>query len=428
MLFKSLALKNFKCFEEVEVEFAPITLLTGANSSGKSSLIYSLLAMLQTEQFPLYLSPNGKYVDMGSFKEMVFQGDLNKIIEIKIDYSISRTLNSLIGQWESQKDENTLFIHYLKVIILNSKYELEKNQNNNYIFKTKTTHNWDEEGDGTNISMFISKEIFNNFQEIKDVLFHLNSLNIKELEKQFKSESVKGSGLKIIQDFFYQTNDNLNYLSPFRLSPEPNYRHRGKSKKKIGINDEGYINQIIKWRQTCKEKIEELNKNMAYLGLAYSIPLIKIREGYSDLGQSDNESDLMTAIRNSGSGVSHFLPILVADLQLAYDSCLLLSQPELGLHPKNQALFGNYLANKISKSSKQYIIETHSEYLLNRIRLLLIKGEMKPQSVRIYYFENNGNKSTIHQIKLTKDGQIKSPPDGFFDTYGMDVMDIALNA
>ena len=94
MLLKSLALKNFKCFEEVEVEFAPITLLTGANSSGKSSLIYSLLAMLQTEQFPLYLSPNGKYVDMGSFKEMVFQGDVSKTINISCCFKTGRVDSS----------------------------------------------------------------------------------------------------------------------------------------------------------------------------------------------------------------------------------------------------------------------------------------------------------------------------------------------
>ncbi|WP_338876551.1 AAA family ATPase [Spirosoma sp. SC4-14] len=61
MLINSLGLKNFKCFEELNVTFAPITLLTGANSSGKSSLINAILAVLQTEQFPLYLSPNGKF-------------------------------------------------------------------------------------------------------------------------------------------------------------------------------------------------------------------------------------------------------------------------------------------------------------------------------------------------------------------------------
>ena len=83
MLINALSLKNFKCFEEIDIDFGKITLLTGANSSGKSSLIYSILAMLQTENFPFYLSPNGKYVNLGSYEEMVL--DKKKDIEIEVD-------------------------------------------------------------------------------------------------------------------------------------------------------------------------------------------------------------------------------------------------------------------------------------------------------------------------------------------------------
>ncbi|MCY7359898.1 MAG: AAA family ATPase, partial [Rudanella sp.] len=82
MLINSLGLKNFKCFEELDVKFAPITLLTGANSSGKSSLINAILAVLQTEQFPFYLSPNGKYLNMGSFEEMIFDNVSQKDMSI----------------------------------------------------------------------------------------------------------------------------------------------------------------------------------------------------------------------------------------------------------------------------------------------------------------------------------------------------------
>ena len=75
MLINSLGLKNFKCFEKLDVKFAPITLLTGANSSGKSSLINAILAVLQTEGFPYVLSPNGEYVNLGSFPEMHGKND-----------------------------------------------------------------------------------------------------------------------------------------------------------------------------------------------------------------------------------------------------------------------------------------------------------------------------------------------------------------
>ena len=85
MTINKLGLKNFKCFKEVEVEFSKITLLTGENSSGKSSLIYGLLTPFQSEGFPLYLFPNGKYVNMGDFEEISFKNLKNNKIEININ-------------------------------------------------------------------------------------------------------------------------------------------------------------------------------------------------------------------------------------------------------------------------------------------------------------------------------------------------------
>ena len=109
-------------------------------------------------------------------------------------------------------------------------------------------------------------------------------------------------------------------------------------------------------------------------------------------------------------------------------SCLAVSQPEIHLHPKIQASFGNYIFTQIRDNKKQYIIETHSEYLLNRIRLLLVTGELKPEDVCVLYFENDGVKSTTHTIEFATDGSVKGAPESFFDTYGIDVMNIAMEA
>ncbi|GAB4041499.1 AAA family ATPase [Spirosoma jeollabukense] len=133
-------------------------------------------------------------------------------------------------------------------------------------------------------------------------------------------------------------------------------------------------------------------------------------------------------LADTGFGVSQFLPIIVADFQLSNDSCLAISQPEIHLHPPIQASFGNYLAHQIKRTEKQYIVETHSEYLLNRIRLLLVTGELKPEDVQVLYFENDGVKSVVHDVEFTTKGAIKGAPRVFFETYEMDVMDIAMNS
>ena len=87
MRIERLALKNFKCFKEVDVSFSRITLLTGENSSGKSSLIYGILAPLQSihrlsNSFPLYLSLNGDYVNMGGGEDVAFNHNTNNKLGI----------------------------------------------------------------------------------------------------------------------------------------------------------------------------------------------------------------------------------------------------------------------------------------------------------------------------------------------------------
>lgn len=87
MQINHILLKNFKCFRKTDIRFSRITLLTGENSSGKSSVLYGLLAPFQSNKFPFYLSPNGKYVNMGDFREISF----NNLKENEIEFDISVT-------------------------------------------------------------------------------------------------------------------------------------------------------------------------------------------------------------------------------------------------------------------------------------------------------------------------------------------------
>lgn len=344
MLINSLGLKNFKCFEELDVKFAPITLLTGANSSGKSSLINAILAVLQTEQFPFYLSPNGKYVNMGSFEEIIYQNKANECFDIFIEFN-----------------------------------------DNDGAFNTQWYRN------GTN---GLPK-------------------NMYDIDPSFEPEDFE-------KDF--------NYIGSFRHPPERTYYQKAKAQQKIDTDGESYIDQIIEWEETSPEKLEELNEVMRQVELFVQIQSNKLKGGRFELTVKTTSKARFAALTDVGFGISQFLPVIVADLQLSENSCLAVSQPEIHLHPKIQATFGNYLANQINHTQKQYIIETHSEYLLNRIRLLLVTGELKPEDVRVLYFENDGVKSTVYDVEFTTKGAVKGAPQGFFDTYEMDVMDIAMHA
>ena len=79
-----LKLKNFKCFQDLDIDLKPLTILTGANSSGKSSIIYSILVALQSKDFPYFFSANGKYVNLGNYKNMVYRHETERDITIEL--------------------------------------------------------------------------------------------------------------------------------------------------------------------------------------------------------------------------------------------------------------------------------------------------------------------------------------------------------
>lgn len=158
---------------------------------------------------------------------------------------------------------------------------------------------------------------------------------------------------------------------------------------------------------------------------------MKIRRlpgGRFELNVKVRPRGLWASLADVGFGISQFLPVITADLQLSDHSVLLLVQPEIHLHPSVQAAMGDYFVRQVRETGKQYIVETHSEYLLNRIRLAIAKGNIDPSDVSVYYFENSVNGSTTYSVEFTEDGRILNAPRGFFDTYMIDTMDIALYA
>jgi predicted ATPase len=119
---------------------------------------------------------------------------------------------------------------------------------------------------------------------------------------------------------------------------------------------------------------------------------------------------------NVGFGITFSLPILVALLASRPGSLLLLENPEAHLHPRGQVRIGELMA-LAANCGIQVIVETHSDHILNGIRLAVHGGIIPPADVRLYYFdrpkEQMGNSVVSPQID--RNGRINDWPDGFFD-------------
>ena len=115
-----------------------------------------------------------------------------------------------------------------------------------------------------------------------------------------------------------------------------------------------------------------------------------------------------------GYGVSQVLPILV-DCALASDgTTFLVQQPEVHLHPRAQAELGTYFGALAAKQSKRFIIETHSDYLVDRLRSLVASGgPLRPEHVCILFFERAEKDVRISEITIDGQGNLCGAPDGY---------------
>ncbi|MGK7933214.1 MAG: AAA family ATPase [Microcystaceae cyanobacterium] len=363
MFIHRLGLKNFKCFKEVEVSFGKITLLTGENSSGKSSLIYGLLAPFQSEGFPLYLFPNGKYVNMGDFEEMSFKNKKDNIIEINIDFAQNNISNNyryeLSTQWILDKINHLPTLYYLSFLDEDEKLEINFDRNS-YICNVYRYD--DSDFDRTSVSL------------VKDI--RINSLD--DIDPKFVHETQEIKKISYFPAIFKEVYDNLeftadlNFIGSYRLYPERTYYQKPKASRQVSQSGEGFIDQILEWEEKGYEEFDELISSLKDLKLLYDIKPDKLRGGRFDLRVKVKENSNWASLADVGFGVSQLLPILVADLQLFDDPTLIIAQPEIHLHPSIQAELGTYFVNQVNKLNKQYIVETHSEYLINRLRLCIV--------------------------------------------------------
>lgn len=118
-------------------------------------------------------------------------------------------------------------------------------------------------------------------------------------------------------------------------------------------------------------------------------------------------------IPDVGYGVSQALPVIVQSVLSDKRGLLLLQQPEVHLHPRAQAALGSFFARLVTNDRKHLVIETHSDYLLDRVRLEVAQGRLSPDDVLILFFDKAGIETSIHQITLDKHGNVLGAPSSY---------------
>jgi predicted ATPase len=128
---------------------------------------------------------------------------------------------------------------------------------------------------------------------------------------------------------------------------------------------------------------------------------------------------------HTGFGISYSLPIIAAGLIARPGGVLIVESPEAHLHPAAQSKIGRFLA-RLASTGVQVFMETHSDHILNGIRLAAIKGEVEKQDVLFVAFDKSPDGGmTAEEIRIEEDNSLSSWPGGFFDQIELDLSAIA---
>lgn len=427
---------NFKCFEDTSsLEFGKLTLLTGANSTGKSSLMYGMLGVLQSKNFPWDFSPNGIYVQMGNFMEMVFRHDSARKIGLSFTLVDSETdeLLKVESLWMGNQAGNPIisfcectgsYYHFKQKVTKDGKLLVDVDIDPS---KNKQRKEFEELLEYAK-SHLTSKDSIIEFLKYTTEKIHLESLVVNDLSGENKKKTYPlFFAVQEATHFIERYNSKVNYISSYRQPAQRIYTEEPVTSGKIATSGEGFINELLTWKDSSHDKFEEFVEGIKSIGLLSEVEPSRLGSGQFKIGVKVHEDDELANLSDVGFGISQTMPIIIADVELGKGSTLYVSQPEVHLHPRAQAKFGDYLVKQMQKG-KRYVIESHSEYLMNRLRLSVVRGDIQEEDIKVYYMSQGEGKTTIHTVKFKKNGQIEGAPRDFFDTYMIDVMDIAMSA
>lgn len=231
--------------------------------------------------------------------------------------------------------------------------------------------------------------------------------------------------------------DRIKYLGPLRDEPRPYYPLEGSSDPTdVGIKGEftaavlhlnksrfvSAISPVDFARDRSRATATRKTLHQAVVDWLHYMELVSNVET-QDKGVFGHEMRVSTSdaptkhtLVHVGVGVSQVLPILVMSLIAPRGSVLLFEQPELHLHPRVQARLADFFLS-IAQNGTQCILETHSEYMINRVRLRVAEDteNRTMDLVRLINVEKINGDSTYRSVALNSYGNIEDWPAGFFD-------------
>lgn len=414
-MLKRWSVTNFKPIRgRLDLDLAPVTLLAGLNSCGKSSFLQSILLIQQT-----LMNQNRERV-------LVFNGPL-VFLETFDDVINARADVASIGVGFILAKHN----HASGKLFSNTKLDVSFGKSNS-MFDTEVLEgtlslDWNVT-DPFSFFYRSSKEEDSKFT----VTNSKNSTPILTTKNHFLPTfgiTSPDPNKNIFIPTFFQDEFRLNvrYIGPLRADPSTIHTSPTGEPDDVGKQGEHAAAVYearkllpVRWVPPGESESREntLEEAMAawlvYLGMAKGVASQEAARGFTWMVKT--HGDKARPLFSVGVGVSQVLPILVAGLLAPEGAVLIIEQPELHLHPRAQARLGDFFVS-LAHLGKQCLIETHSDTLVNQLRLHMVKGgEAVRELVSIYFVEQDEQgDARFEPVKVSEGGNIVNWPEGFLD-------------
>ena len=390
-------LRHFKCFKLLKLPLRPLTLLSGANASGKSSVLQALVLLHQTmreHEWSSRLILNGASVQLGTAADMIDQ--LHGHRECRI------------GLLDGDA----------------ARYE------------------WSFEGDRDDMGMMVRQvsgqaedgsewEVDNTFP-LHCLLPHVDGTH--PLHDRLPHVSLPSSVFESLTGRLR----GLSYLTAERLGPREIYPLEGpRLAPVVGPRGEHTLEVLYTGRDervldeltiegVPPRRLRQVEARMARFFPGCELALDKVSQASAvTLGiRTSRITDFHRPV-HTGFGLTQVLPIVTAALSADRRGLVLVENPEVHLHPAGQAMMGAFLA-EVAAAGVQVIIETHSDHVLNGVRRAVKNNALTPDDAALHFFRprQESDERDVAQVEspaLDSDGNIDSWPDGFFDQFDKDM-------
>ncbi|WP_419589462.1 AAA family ATPase [Thiolapillus sp.] len=365
-------LKHFKCFELLKLPLTNLTLLSGANASGKSSILQAMVLLHQTmreHEWSTRLMLNGNTLKLGTVADVVDKVHGRHAFEIGLR-------------------------------------------------EGSDAYSWEFSGDRSDMSLTIDSI---------DISGSVTT-NPKKLQFMFPDDS-NNTAVNLANRI-----RGLTYITAERIGPREFYPLEDRQNASvvgpageyaISILHSGRDEKVLKGLEiddVPATRLRQVEARMQTFFPGCGLAVEKVpRMNAVTLGLRTSEDTDFHRPVNVGFGLTQVLPIVVAALSANSHDILLIENPEVHLHPAGQALMGQFLAD-VASAGVQVIIETHSDHILNGIRRAVRSKILKPDQATLHFFRpRKDNQSQVISPQLDETGNVDIWPEGFFDQYDKDM-------